>query len=731
MPRGSCRRSAVVAAAVAGAILSGCSDGTATVVTDDSTDARGGSNVLAATSDRQALTLAAIPQHRHRSICSGGKLHCKARARTLDDGQTIQSFAAAAIQGFGPADLASAYNVNTSPNPGATVAVVDAYGYPNAANDLATYRSQFGLPPCTAASGCLTIVNQNGQTSPLPSAPSANDDWTIETALDLQMASAACPNCKLLLVEADNDEGDGLFIAQQTAATLGATVISNSWGGADTTQEGPALEVYFDHPGVGEFVASGDMGYDQQQAPAADYPATSAYVTAVGGTSLAKSSGTPRGWVEGAWGPYTPQTGAGGSSCSQDIPKPSWQTNTVCAFRAASDVAAVADPNTGVAVYNNGPSSSGWIVVGGTSVASPFVAGVYALTGNAAAGPSFSYANPTDFYDVTTGSNDNCGNIMCNCGPGWDGPTGNGTPNGAALAGSTCTPQCSGKQCGTDGCGGSCGTCPSGDACSSAGQCVAGCTPSCNGMECGSDGCGGSCGACPSGELCNASGQCVSTCTPNCANKQCGNDGCGGSCGTCPSGDTCNSTGQCVPSCTPSCGGNQCGSDGCGGTCGTCPTGDTCNDSGQCVSSCAPSCAGLQCGSDGCGGSCGTCPSGDICNAAGQCAGGSACSHPICSTGASLTPSCDPCATVVCEWDPYCCTTAWDYICVSEVSSFCGESCGGRGTCSHSLCATGKPLKMSCAPCANAICSEDPYCCGVKWDAQCVGEVSWICGESC
>jgi hypothetical protein len=603
-------------------------------------------------------------------VCRGTGLRCYAQVRTDQTGH-IQSFAT--TQGFGPSDLASAYQLTTSVSPGATIAIVDAYGYSNAESDLATYRSNYGLPACSVASGCLTIVNQNGQTSPLPPDPSAGDDWTVETALDLQMASAACPNCKLLLVQAQDDSSDGLYIANNAAASLGATVISNSWGGPDDGT-GSQYETYFNHAGVGEFVASGDNGYDDGNS-GPDYPSTSAYVTAVGGTTLTQATTTTRGWTETAWS-------SGGSSCSTEIPTPSWQAgvSTSCSFRAASDTAAVGDPNTGVAVYNNGPSSSGWIVVGGTSVASPFTAAVMALTGHGPAGPSFIYSNTSDFYDVTSGSNGSCGAPLCTAGAGWDGPTGWGTPNGSALAGSSCTPNCSGKQCGANGCGGSCGTCPSGESCNSSSQCVSSCTPNCSGKQCGSDGCGGSCGTCPSGESCNSSGQCVSTCTPNCSGKQCGTDGCGGSCGTCPSGESCNSSGQCVSSCTPNCSGKQCGADGCGGSCGTCPSGESCNSSGQCVSSCTPNCSGKQCGSDGCGGSCGTCGSGQTCNSSGQCvSSGGSCSHSDCSTGKALKSGCNACVTNICASDPYCCRVRWDSICVGEVGSICGQSCGGGG----------------------------------------------------
>jgi hypothetical protein len=475
--------------------------------------------------DDAHTSVAGIPQEPSSSVCSGARWSCKARVRTDANGKIKPH---ATSSGLGPSDLASAYNLDTSVNPGATIAVVDAYGYANAESDLAAYRSHYGLPACTVASGCLKIVNQSGQTSPLPKAPPSNDDWTTETALDLDMASAACPNCKLLLVQADDDQGDGLYIAQAAAANLGASVISNSWGGPESSSDpGTNYEHYFqvsNSPSI--FVAAGDSGYDDgNQGP--DYPSTSAYVIGVGGTSLKKSSGSARGWTETAWS-------SGGSSCSTSIPKPSYQGNTSCNFRAASDVAAVGDPNTGLAVYNQ--ANGGWIVVGGTSASSPFVAGVFALTGHAGAGPSFVYANTGSFYDVTSGSNGSCGNVLCKAGAGWDGPTGVGAPNGAKLAGGGggCTPSCGGKQCGDDGCGGTCGTCGSGQTCSASGTCQGGggCTPSCGGRQCGDDGCGGTCGTCGSGQTCDASGTCQGGggCTPNCDGTTCGDDGCGGTC---------------------------------------------------------------------------------------------------------------------------------------------------------------------------------------------------------
>jgi hypothetical protein len=398
--------------------------------------------------DRQVDELATIPQELHRAVCTGGSWSCKARVRT-DANHAIKPFAVP--QGLGPADLKAAYNIDTTKGAGKVIAIVDAFNYPDAESDLARYRSQFGLPPCTRANGCLKIVNQNGATSPLPGNSPAGDDWTVEAALDLELASAACPLCMLILVEAQDDQGNGLFVAQNAAASLGASVISDSWGGPSDGTDASLDSQFFTHAGVAIFVASGDSG---NTGGTPDYPSTSARVLGVGGTSLVKSTSNARGWTEGAW------SGAG-SSCSALIAKPSWQTQTVCAKRAAADLSAVADPSTGLAVFNAG--SGGWIVVGGTSAASPFVAGVFAAYGLGSNDSSFPYQHASQFFDVTTGKNGTCGTALCNAGAGWDGPTGIGTPNGSVLGGTaTCTPSCSGKTCGSDGCGGTCGSCDGG-----------------------------------------------------------------------------------------------------------------------------------------------------------------------------------------------------------------------------------------------------------------------------
>jgi subtilase family serine protease len=359
------------------------------------------------------------------AVCSAGSgaNHCHAHVRMTPAGEIQASAApAAAPDGYGPADLQSAYQIDPSKAKPATVAIVDAYGYANLESDLATYRAQYGLPPCTRANGCLKIVNQNGATSPLPGEPPPDDDWTVETALDVDMASAACPKCKILVVQSDDTNSVNLYTAQNSAAAAHVTVISDSWGrpqsvGEDLTQHEP----YFDHPGIAQFFSAGDSGYDEGgRGPS--YPSTSAHVIGVGGTTLTRS-GNARGWSETAWM-------MGGSSCSYSIPKPSFQTASPCTFRAASDISAVGDPATGVAIYNNGS----WMVIGGTSAAAPIVAGIFASTGHGNATAAMIAQSTSALYDVTSGSNGSCPTSQwCTARVGWDGPTGLGTPNGTGA----------------------------------------------------------------------------------------------------------------------------------------------------------------------------------------------------------------------------------------------------------------------------------------------------------
>ncbi len=338
------------------------------------------------------------------------------------------------VRGYGPADIQSAYKLAGATSGGRTVAIVDAYDDPNAESDLAAYRSHFGLPPCTSANGCFTKVNQNGAAAPLPL---TDYGWALEISLDLDMVSATCPDCHILLVEANTPTDTDLFTAVDTAAaTAGVIAISNSYGGSEDASQTTASDPHFNHPGVAITASSGDSGYGTS------YPAASRFVTAVGGTSLSKAA-TTRGWNETAW------SGAG-SGCSAYDAKPAWQHDAGCAMRTIADVSAVADPATGVAVYDTAnscgtssfcdylisigvvPGADGWVQVGGTSASSPIIASVFALAGSTS--PSLPYANQAGLFDVTSGSNGSCGgSYLCTAGPGYDGPTGLGTPNGTSA----------------------------------------------------------------------------------------------------------------------------------------------------------------------------------------------------------------------------------------------------------------------------------------------------------
>ncbi|HKO16559.1 MAG TPA: S53 family peptidase [Gemmatimonadaceae bacterium] len=354
----------------------------------------------------------------HAKVCPSaapGLARCHSLVRVDNSGRPL---ATSAPSGYGPADLRAAYGLTGSGSTSQTIAIVDAYDDPYAESDLAVYRAQFGLPACTTANGCFRKVNQNGGTS----YPRGNGGWAEEISLDLDMASAICPSCKILLVEATTNSFNNLSTAVDQAATLGATVISNSYGGSEYAGE-VNDQAHFNHPGIAITVSSGDNGYG------VEFPAASQYVTAVGGTTLRNAAGTSRGWSETAW------NGAG-SGCSAYIPKPTWQTDTGCSRRTVSDVSAVADPNTGVAVYDTyRVHPGGWLVFGGTSVASPIIASVYALAGNASVLTygSFSYSHLSSVFDVTSGSNGSCGSYLCTAGPGFDGPTGNGTPSGTGA----------------------------------------------------------------------------------------------------------------------------------------------------------------------------------------------------------------------------------------------------------------------------------------------------------
>ncbi|MDX6354690.1 MAG: hypothetical protein QOF98_1593, partial [Streptomyces sp.] len=355
---------------------------------------------------------------------TAGQMSCLALTRT-DVVHHLGITPNATPSGYGPTDLQSAYALPSTAGSGQTVAIVDAYDDPNAEADLGTYRTQYGLPACTTANGCFKKVDQNGGSS----YPTADSGWAGEISLDLDMVSAVCPQCHILLVEATSSSMANLGLSVNRAVTLGAKYVSNSYGGSESSSDTSYDSSYFNHPGVAITVSSGDEGYG------AEYPAASQYVTAVGGTSLSRSTSTSRGWTESVWGTSAGGEG-GGSGCSAYDAKPTWQTDASCTKRTIADVSAVADPATGLAVYDS-YQTTGWQVYGGTSASSPIIASVYALAGTPATGTtpaSYPYSHASSLNDVTSGANGSCSSsYLCTAKAGYDGPTGLGTPNGTAA----------------------------------------------------------------------------------------------------------------------------------------------------------------------------------------------------------------------------------------------------------------------------------------------------------
>ncbi len=347
------------------------------------------------------------------------------------------------LGGLSPQDLESAYKIPIGTGATQTVAVVDAFGYPKAEADLAEYRARYGLPPCTKANGCFKKLNQQGQELKFPA---EEPGWDVEQALDLDMVSAACPACHVILVEAENESPypDDLAESVNTAVNAGATEVSNSYGlpeeGCGVFMHCTGFAADYSHPGVFIDASSGDHAYDNQDSPffaeSPLYPADLSSLSAIGGTSLSQAANA-RGWSERVWNEPGLQIGTG-SGCSTFASKPSWQKDKGCPGRMDNDVAAVAAVETPVSVYAT--AEGGWTIVGGTSASSPLIAGIVAHESESlrSLGAQAFYEGLSPLFDVTEGSNGTCTPpathaYFCTAEVGFDGPTGLGTPDAGAV----------------------------------------------------------------------------------------------------------------------------------------------------------------------------------------------------------------------------------------------------------------------------------------------------------
>jgi subtilase family serine protease len=376
----------------------------------------------------------------YASVCPDqgpGTARCGAKVITDDAGVPLAFDIDSKPLGYSPAQLHAAYNLPAMATDIPIIGIVDAYGDPQIYGDLKRYSEKFNLPILPQCKGsianspvaCFDAVNQKGKHK-----LQTRSDWAIEISIDVEMAHAICQNCSILLVEANSDGIADMFPAENTAARLGATEISNSWVTGELANESDFDSAYFTHPGVAITAGSGDSGYGVY------YPAASPNVAGVGGTSLfLKRDGSYDSEI--AW------SGAG-SGCSSYEARPSWQPQlSGCPDnRTVADVAVDADPNTGVAIYDSNPvncqgddKSICWFELGGTSISAPIVAGVYALAGaigteEPAGAVLYQNGSKKNLHDIVSGSNGTCEfTYLCNAMVGYDGPTGLGTPKGSGA----------------------------------------------------------------------------------------------------------------------------------------------------------------------------------------------------------------------------------------------------------------------------------------------------------
>jgi len=351
--------------------------------------------------------------------------------------------------GYTATEIQAAYGLSATGGAGQTVAIVDAYGYTQADSDLAIYRKASGLPPCTTANGCFKIVNESGAASPLP-APNTDpdDDWRPEQSLDLDAVSAACPRCKIVLVQANSPYPDDLTAGVVAAGRL-ATIISNSYGQPGTGGSGGSAFTQSGHVIVASAGDGGGGSIYEGATNGPNEPCIYTYVVCAGGTELVHAN-NKRGWNEVVWNDLRfddcgQNCGGTGSGCATSMPKPSWQTDTApgdCTGRSEADVSASASTGHPFAVFNS--TAGGWGGYGGTSLAAPLIAGVFGQARNATSrnGAQQLWEAKHGLNDVTSGTNiylpvtggcDSSVKYICTARKGYDGPTGLGTPAGTSA----------------------------------------------------------------------------------------------------------------------------------------------------------------------------------------------------------------------------------------------------------------------------------------------------------
>lgn len=384
--------------------------------------------------------LRAIKHHPFKHVCSSTrsrKAWCMAEVSTDSNGKPLTVLPATSGS-FGPTEFHTAYNLPCTPGGGVaaicsmqgsfgpqTIAIVDAGNFSTGSSGLETslqnYDQFYGLPACTIANGCLSVLNQSGATSPLPS----DVGWSDEIALDVETAHMVCQTCKVVLMEANSANVADLATAEVAAAALNPISISNSWGAdADIT----GLDSDFEKTGIAIVASTGDSG-TVSSGPA--WPADNPDVVAASGTTLQLNT-------DNTWASETVWSGSGGG-CSNNYAAPSWQTalsvwntNGCGSFRAFGDVSADGDPSTGAAININGT----WFEIGGTSLSAPLIAGMYALAGGVASGVTASSTPYVSFtgsnsHDITTGNDCSGSNVThCTASAGFDTPSGLGSPNG-------------------------------------------------------------------------------------------------------------------------------------------------------------------------------------------------------------------------------------------------------------------------------------------------------------